>query len=120
MPKTVLVVDDMVSMQLGIKGIIEKAGYHVVGRAKNGTEALKLYSELKPNVVMMDINMPQMDGITAVKEIKKIDPGAKVIMCSTEGQESKVKEAISAGAVDFVTKPFFKTQVIEVLKNALS
>ena len=120
MSKTILVVDDMISMQLGIKGIVEKEGYKVVGRAKNGHEAVQMYTELKPTAVMMDINMPEMDGITAVREIRKVDPKARIIMCSTEGQKEKVKEAISAGAVDFITKPFHRAQMIDTLKRALS
>lgn len=102
-------------MRMLLKDIITKAGYEVVGEASNGVEAVQKYKELKPDVVTMDITMPQMDGIQAIKEIKKIDPDAKIIVCSAMGQQAMVVEAIQAGAKDFIVKPFQHSRVVEAL-----
>lgn len=115
----VLVVDDAAFMRMMVKDILSKNGYEVVGEAENGLKALEKWQELKPDLTTMDITMPEMDGITAVKEIKKIDPGAKVIMCSAMGQQAMVVEAIQAGARDFIVKPFQPDRVLEAVRKAV-
>ncbi len=117
MGKRVLIVDDAAFMRMLLKDIISKAGFEVVGEAANGKEAVEKYKELKPDIVTMDITMPEMNGIEAVKEIKKIDPEAKIIMVSAMGQQAMVIEAIQAGARDFIVKPFQPARVIEALKK---
>ena len=107
-------------MRMMIKDILTKNGFHVIGEAENGVKAVEKYSELNPDLVIMDITMPEMDGIQAVREIKKIDPNANIIMCSAMGQQAMVIEAIQAGAKDFVVKPFQHDRVIEAVKKALS
>ncbi len=119
MGKKVLIVDDAAFMRMLLKDIISKAGFEVVGEAANGKEAVEKYKELKPDIVTMDITMPEMNGIEAVKEIKKIDPDAKIIMVSAMGQQAMVIEAIQAGARDFIVKPFQPARVIEALKKLL-
>ncbi|ADI01746.1 MAG TPA: response regulator [Syntrophothermus lipocalidus] len=119
MAKTVLVVDDAAFMRMMIKDILTKNGYAVVGEAENGLVALEKYKELNPDLVTMDITMPEMDGITAVREIRKIDPGAKIIMCSAMGQQAMVIDAIQAGARDFVVKPFQPERVVEAVSKAI-
>ena len=115
----VLVVDDAAFMRMMVKDILSKNGYEVVGEAENGIKAVEKYQELKPDLTTMDITMPEMDGITAVKEIKKIDPSAKVIMCSAMGQQAMVVEAIQAGARDFIVKPFQPDRVLEAVRKAV-
>lgn len=117
MSKKVLVVDDAVFMRMKLKDILEKNGYEVVGEAQNGAEAVEKYKTEKPDLVTMDITMPEMDGVTALKEIKKVDPSAKVIMCSAMGQQSMVMDAIQAGALDFIVKPFDTDRVIKSLEK---
>lgn len=119
MSKSVLVVDDAAFMRMMIKDILSKNGYAVVGEAENGSVAIEKYRELKPDLVTMDITMPEMDGISAVKEIKKIEPAAKIIMCSAMGQQAMVIDAIQAGAKDFVVKPFQPERVLEAVSKAL-
>ena len=114
----ILVVDDAAFMRMMIKDILLKAGFEVVGEATNGAEAVVRFSELAPDLVTMDITMPEMDGIAAVKEIKKIDPNARIIMCSAMGQQQMVLEAIQAGARDFVVKPFQADRVIDAVRKA--
>lgn len=115
----VLIVDDAAFMRMMIKDILEKNGFEVVGEASNGLKAVELYEKEKPDVVTMDITMPDMDGIEAVKAIKASDPAAKVIMCSAMGQQSMVMDAIRAGAKDFIVKPFQADRVLEAIKKAL-
>ncbi len=115
----VLVVDDAAFMRMMIKDILGKNGYEIVGEAENGQKAVEKYQELKPDLTTMDITMPEMDGITAVKEIKKLDPAAKVIMCSAMGQQAMVIEAIQSGARDFIVKPFQPDRVLEAVRKAL-
>jgi len=117
MSKKVLIVDDAAFMRMLLKDIISKAGFEVVGEASNGKEAVEKYKELQPDIVTMDITMPEMNGIEAVKEIKKIDPNAKIIMVSAMGQQAMVIEAIQAGARDFIVKPFQPARVIEAIKK---
>lgn len=115
----VLVVDDAAFMRMMIKDILRKGGYDVVGEAEDGIKALDKYKELRPDLVTMDITMPDMDGITAVKEIRKVDPNALIIMCSAMGQQAMVIDAIQAGAKDFVVKPFQPERVLEAVRKVL-
>ncbi|ERI09221.1 response regulator [Aneurinibacillus aneurinilyticus] len=119
MSNRVLIVDDAAFMRMMIKEILSKNGYDVVGEASDGAQAIEKYQELTPDLVTMDITMPEMDGITALKEIKKINPSAKVIMCSAMGQQAMVIDAIQAGAKDFIVKPFQADRVIEAIKKTL-
>src|SRR5690625_1393649 len=102
MGNKVLIVDDAAFMRMMIKDILEKNGYEVVGEAQNGVEAVEKYEELSPDLVTMDITMPEMDGIEALKKIQEINPEATVIMCSAMGQQAMVIDAIQAGAKDFI------------------
>ncbi len=120
MGKKVLIVDDAAFMRMMIKNILSKNGFEVVGEASNGAEAVELYKKLKPDLVTMDITMPEMDGIEALKKIKEIDPNAKVIMVSAMGQQQLVIEAIQAGAKDFIVKPFQPDRLLEAVNKALS
>lgn len=116
----ILVVDDAAFMRMMIKDILTKNGYQIVGEAENGRIALQKYQELRPDLTTMDITMPEMDGITAVKEIKKVDPRANIIMCSAMGQQAMVIDAIQAGAKDFIVKPFQPDRVMEAIRKALA
>ena len=115
----VLVVDDAAFMRKMVSDALSKGGHEVVGEAGNGVEAVAQYQALKPEVTTLDITMPEKDGLAALKEIIALDPGARVIMCSALGQESKVLESIKAGAKDFVVKPFQPDRVIEAVGNSL-
>ncbi|MDT8901304.1 response regulator [Anaeroselena agilis] len=115
----VLIVDDAAFMRMMIKDILTKNGFEVVGEAENGAKAVEKFQELRPDLTTMDITMPEMDGISAVKQIKKIDPGAKVIMCSAMGQQAMVIEAIQSGARDFIVKPFQPDRVLEAIRKAI-
>ncbi|ARK31537.1 response regulator [Halalkalibacter krulwichiae] len=117
---SVLIVDDAAFMRMMIKDILMKNGFDIAGEAANGAEAVERYKELKPDLVTMDITMPEMDGIQALKEIKQVDASAKVIMCSAMGQQSMVIDAIQSGAKDFIVKPFQADRVIEAIKKVLS
>ncbi|MCC5909808.1 MAG: response regulator [Clostridiaceae bacterium] len=119
MSNKILIVDDAAFMRMMVKDVLTKNGFEVIGEAENGAKAVDKYKELKPELTIMDITMPEMDGIEAVKEIKKIDADAKVIMCSAMGQQAMVIEAIQAGAKDFIVKPFQAERVIEAVKKAL-
>ncbi len=115
MSKTVLVVDDTAFMRMTLKNMLEKNGYEVIGEGEDGAKGVDLYKQLKPSLVTMDITMPNMDGITAIKEILSFDPNAKVIVVSAMGQKSLVIEALNAGAKDFVVKPFQPDRIAEAL-----
>ena len=115
----VLVVDDAAFMRATLRDIFSRNAFTVVGEAKNGVEALALYGELKPGLVTMDIVMPEMGGIEAVRRIVQVDPGARIIMCSAMGQQALVIEAIQAGARDFVIKPFQAARVLEAAGRAM-
>lgn len=119
MGKRIMIVDDAAFMRMMIKDILTKNGYEVVGEAENGQVAVEKYKDLKPDLVTMDITMPEMDGIAAVKEIKSIDSAARIIMCSAMGQQSMVIDAIQAGAKDFIVKPFQPERVLEAVGKAL-
>lgn len=119
MGKTVLVVDDAAFMRMMIKDILTKNGYEVIGEAQDGQEAIEKYKELSPELVTMDITMPEKDGIAALKEIKGLNGEAKVIMCSAMGQQAMVIDAIQAGAKDFIVKPFQADRVIEAISKVM-
>ena len=119
MAARILVVDDAAFMRMMIRDILVKNGYEVAGEAANGNEAVLKYHELRPDVTTMDITMPEMDGITAVREIRKADPNARIIMCSAMGQQAMVLDAIQAGARDFIVKPFQEDRVIDAIKKVL-
>ena len=120
MANKILIVDDAAFMRMMIKDILTKNGFDVVGEAADGSQAVDKYKELKPDLVTMDITMPEKDGIAALKEIKSIDASAKIIMCSAMGQQAMVIDAIQAGAKDFIVKPFQAARVIEAIQKALS
>jgi two-component system chemotaxis response regulator CheY len=119
MAPSVLIVDDALFMRMMIKDILSKDGLDVIGEAENGVEAVKKYAELHPDLVTMDIVMPEMDGIEAVRNIMKLDPAARVLMCSAMGQQPLVVEALEAGAKDFIIKPFQPSKVVEAVRKAL-
>ena len=119
MAKNILICDDAAFMRMMIKDILTKNGYNVVGEAENGVKAIEKYSELKPDLVLMDITMPELDGIGALKKIKENDAAAKVIMCSAMGQQAMVIESIQAGAKDFIVKPFQADRVLEAVKKVV-
>ncbi|GEN54135.1 MULTISPECIES: response regulator [Halobacillus] len=120
MAERILIVDDAAFMRMMVKDILTKNGYEIAGEAEDGKKAVELYAEEQPDLVTMDITMPEMDGITALKEIKGQYPDAKVIMCSAMGQQAMVVDAIQAGAKDFIVKPFQADRVIEAIQKALS
>lgn len=119
MANGILVVDDAAFMRMMVKDILVKNGFQVLGEAENGAKAIEKYKELSPDLVIMDITMPEVDGIQAVKEIKKINPNAKIVMCSAMGQQAMVIEAIQAGARDFIVKPFQADRVVEAVRKVL-
>ncbi len=119
MANGILIVDDAAFMRMMIRDVLSKNGYEVLGEAENGQKAIEKYKELTPDLVIMDITMPEVDGIQAVKEIKKISPDAKIVMCSAMGQQAMVIEAIQAGARDFIVKPFQADRVIEAVKKVI-
>ncbi len=119
MAKNILICDDAAFMRMMIKDILTKNGYTIVGEAENGQKAVEKYTETKPDLVMMDITMPEMDGIQALKKIKATDPNAAIIMCSAMGQQAMVIESIQSGAKDFIVKPFQPDRVLEAVKKAI-
>ena len=119
MGNNILIVDDAAFMRMMVKDILTKGGYNVVGEAENGVVAVQKYAELKPDLVTLDITMPEMDGIQALKKIKEVDAGANVIMCSAMGQQAMGIEAIQNGAKDFIVKPFQADRVLEAEKKVI-
>lgn len=117
--KRVLIVDDAVVMRMMIKEILAKNGFDVVGEAQNGSEAVEKYKHLRPDVVTMDMVMPGVDGITAVKQIIAEDPQARILMCTSMGQELLLNEAIQAGARSYITKPFQPAKILESIGKVL-
>lgn len=115
----VLIVDDACFLRVMLKDILEKNNHEVIGEASNGIEAVKLYKQLKPDLVTMDITMPDMEGIEAVKHIKAFDEHAKIIMCSAMGQEAKIIQSIKAGAKDFIVKPFNEDKLIDSVNKMI-
>jgi len=118
MPR-VLIVDDAAFMRKLLRNILFNGGFDIAGEAENGKQAVEMYKQLKPDLVFLDIVMPEMNGIEALKAIKKIDPNAKVIMCTAIGQEKIVKTAIKLGADGYIVKPFQAQKVIEEAKRVL-
>ncbi len=118
MAKRILITDDALFMRVTLKNILVQNGYEVVGEAANGAESVELYGQLRPDVVTMDITMPEMDGLTALKTIRASDPDARIVMCTAMGQKAMVVEAIQAGAKDFIVKPFQADRVLEALTKA--
>lgn len=116
----ILVVDDLAFIKLIIKDTLEKTGFEVVGEASNGIEAVEMYLKLKPDIVLMDITMPRMDGIQALAKIMASDPYAKVIMCSALGQQRLIIQAIQLGAKDFIVKPFKPERIVGAIKKTLN
>lgn len=119
MGQKILIVDDAAFMRMMIKDILTKNDFEVVGEAQDGNEAVEKYKEHQPDLVTMDITMPEKDGLAALKEILQVNPDAKVIMCSAMGQQAMVIDAIQAGAKDFIVKPFQADRVIEAIQKAL-
>ena len=119
MAKNILISDDAAFMRMMIKDILTKNGFNVVGEAENGLVAVDKYKELQPDLVLMDITMPEMDGIQALKKIREFDSAAKVVMCSAMGQQAMVIEAIQSGAKDFIVKPFQADRVIEAVNKTI-
>lgn len=115
----ILVVDDAIFVRSMIRDIFARGPFVIAGEAENGVEAVRLYQELRPDLTTMDIVMPQMDGITALKGIMRLDSSAKVVMCSALGQEALIAEAIEAGARDFIVKPFQPGRVLKVVQSVL-
>lgn len=118
MSKRILLVDDSRFMRITLTKILEKFGHEIAGEAENGLQGVEKYKELSPHLTLMDITMPEMNGIDAIKEIKKFDPNAQIVVCSAMGQEKMITDAIMAGAKDFIVKPF-KTERIEKTLNDL-
>ncbi|MFW5999118.1 MAG: response regulator [Halanaerobiaceae bacterium] len=114
--KSILIVDDAAFMRLNLKNIL-KEEFEIGGEAENGKEAVEMYQEVEPDYVTMDITMPVMDGLEAIKAIKDIDPGARIVVCSAMGQQKMVIQAIESGAEDFIVKPFKEERVINAIKN---
>src|SRR3712207_2789251 len=113
--KRVLIVDDAAFMRMSIRKMLEENGFEIVGEAENGLMAIEKYQELQPEVVTMDITMPEMDGLEALRQIKKIDPAASIVMVSSLGQEARMKEAIIYGAKGFIVKPFKEEIIVSAL-----
>lgn len=115
--KKVLIVDDAAFMRVSIKNMLTKNGYEVIGEAENGRIAIQKYQELSPDIVTMDITMPEMDGLASIKKILELNPSANIIMISAMGQESMVREAVISGAKGFIVKPFKEDAIISALNN---
>ncbi|EQB86943.1 two-component system chemotaxis response regulator CheY [Clostridium punense] len=115
--KRVLIVDDATFMRISIRTMLEKNGFQVVGEAENGEVAVKKYVELNPDIVTMDITMPDMDGVQALKAIKQIDNNCKIVMVSAMGQETFVREAVMSGAKGFIVKPVNEEHLVKTLSK---
>lgn len=115
----IMICDDAAFMRMMIKDILTKNGYEIVAEAENGAVAVEKYPDAKPDLVLMDITMPDMDGIQALKKIKELDASANIIMCSAMGQQAMVIEAIQSGAKDFIVKPFQAERVLEAVKKVV-
>lgn len=116
----VLVVDDAKFMRMTLTKILEKGNHEVVGQAENGIEAVEKYEALQPDLVTMDITMPEKNGLEALKEIQSVSENAKVVMCSAMGQQKMVVEAIENGAKDFIVKPFDESRVLDAIERVLT
>jgi two-component system chemotaxis response regulator CheY len=120
MPFRVLLADDLYFMRMVQKDILEAKGYQVVGEASTGTEAVDKYQELKPDIVVLDITMPEMNGLEAMRRILEFDPHAKIIICSAIGQQNLIVEAINTGIKDFIVKPFKPERLLSAINKALA
>lgn len=119
MAKRILITDDALFMRVTLRNILTKSGYEIAGEASNGLESVELYRSVQPDLVTMDITMPEMDGISAVRHIRQFDPDAKIIMCTAMGQKNMVMEAVAAGAKDFIVKPFQPEKVLESVQKQI-
>ncbi len=119
MEKRLLLVDDLGFMRRALREILEEAGLEIAGEARNGAEAVEQYRRLNPALVLMDITMPVMDGLEALRRIRLFDSGARVVMCSAMGQEKTILRAIQYGARDFVVKPFSRKRIVSAVEKAL-
>ena len=115
----IMIVDDAAFMRMMIRENLKKAGFSDFVEAGNGEEAVARFSETRPDLTLLDITMPVKDGLAALQEIRKEDPGARVVMCSAMGQESMVIEAVRSGALDFIVKPFKPDRLVQTVRNAL-
>lgn len=115
--KNILIADDSMFMRQMLKELLPKDNFKVVGEASSGKEAIVKFNELNPDIITMDITMPDMDGITAAKKIMEINPKAKIVMVSAMGQKPMIKEALEAGAKDFIVKPFDREKIVSILSN---
>lgn len=115
--KTVMIVDDAAFMRISIKNTLTKNGYEVVGECENGKQAIQRYAELRPSIVTMDITMPEVDGLDALKAIMKFDPEAKIVMVSAMGQEAMVRDAVMSGARGFIVKPFSESALVTAVSK---
>lgn len=113
----ILIVDDAAFMRMAIRKVLERNGMEIVGEAENGTVGVAKYMELKPDVVTMDITMPEMTGLEALKQIRSLDQKAKIIMVSAMGQEALVREAIMSGAKSFVVKPYKEQHIVQAVQG---
>jgi two-component system chemotaxis response regulator CheY len=120
MTHTVLLCDDAVFMRTMLRSIVSSGGYEVIGEADNGRSAVEMYATLRPDIVMMDMVMPELGGVDAVREIRAFDPAARIVMCSAMGQQQIVNDALSAGAAGFITKPFTPSRVLEALLDLVN
>jgi two-component system chemotaxis response regulator CheY len=116
----VLIVDDLTFIKMVLRDLVEKAGFRVVGEASDGIQALDQFQEKRPDVVLLDITMPNMDGLTTLKKMLEMDPQANIIMCSALGQQQLILQAIQLGAKDFIVKPFRPERVISAIKKTLN
>jgi two-component system, chemotaxis family, chemotaxis protein CheY len=119
MSYSVLLCDDALFMRTMLRGIVTAAGYEVLGEAENGKRAVELYRDVRPDIVVMDMVMPELSGVDAVRDIRRLDPGARIVMCSAMGQQQLVADALSAGASGFITKPFTASRVLEALVDLM-
>lgn len=115
--KTILIADDSLFIRANLKDIITKNGYLLAGEAVNGAQAIELYRDLQPDITFLDITMPILDGISALKAIKAFNPNAKVVMCSAMGQKNFIEDALKYGACDFIVKPFKPEKVLLTIKK---
>lgn len=119
MSKRILLCDDAFSVRASVKEMLVKNGYEVVAEAENGSEAVARYSELLPDLVLLDITMPVMDGVTALKKIRNADKNARIVILAAMGQNETAQSCVKLGAKDFIVKPFFEKKLIDLLKTVL-
>lgn len=120
MGKRILIIDDAMFMRTMLKGILTKNGYEIVGEASTGIEGIDKFRQLSPDLVTLDITMPEMDGLQCLEKIMEINPHANVVMCSAMGQQAMVLDAIRLGAKDFIVKPFREEKVVESVRKVLT